>query len=150
MMIRTMTLWPSNSHAPHHGARGGGAVAQFRQEAERLKDTPARLERLAERTTQQLGTMSGIIKTLVTTAPLLGLLGTVIGMVEMFGSLQGALGPQGETTVAGGISTALVTTQLGLIIAAPGIIVAYWLNRQQIRRERDVQKVLCSLQQEAP
>lgn len=149
MMVRMMTLWPSSAAKAADAGIGGSAVAQFRHEAQTLKHTPDRLQRLAERTGRQLDMMRGFITTLVTIAPLLGLLGTVIGMVEMFGSLQGALGPQGETTVAGGISTALVTTQLGLVIAAPGLIVAYWLNRQQLRRERDVQEILQTIEQEA-
>ena len=66
-------------------------------------------------------------------------------MIEMFGSLQGALSSDGESTVAGGISTALVTTQLGLVIAAPGLIASYLLGRQQVRRERDLDAALRSI-----
>ena len=122
-----------------------GVIARFNMTAKSLQGAPIRLERLVERTRSELNTMRGFISTLVAIAPLLGLLGTVIGMVEMFGSLQGALSSDGESTVAGGISTALVTTQLGLVIAAPGLIASYLLGRQQVRRERDLDAALRSI-----
>jgi len=50
-------------------------------------------------------------------APLLGLLGTVIGMIEAFGELQGASGRVDPGLLAGGISVALLTTAGGLIVA---------------------------------
>ena len=148
--LRTMALRPIRISTTTELPRGGSVLAKFVRDAQRLKARPARLDYLADRTKQQLNTMRGFITTLVAVAPLLGLLGTVTGMVEMFGSLQGALKIQGESTVAGGISTALVTTQLGLVIAAPGLIVAYWLTRQQLRREHEVLETLRSLRQEAP
>ena len=45
-------------------------------------------------------------------------------------------------TVAGGISKALLTTQLGLIIAAPGLVCSFMLNRQQLRRAREAKEIL--------
>ena len=67
------------------------------------------------------------IRTLVVVAPLLGLLGTVSGMVETFSALAGD--PDAGDSVAGGISEALVTTQFGLILAIPGTLVGRWLDR---------------------
>ena len=93
--------------------------------------------------------MRSFIRTLVAVAPLLGLLGTVIGMVEMFGSMHGGANRNNEATVAGGISTALITTQLGLIISAPGLTAAYLLGRLQVRRERDVHDVVRAFQEAA-
>ena len=78
------------------------------------------------------------VRTLVAVAPLLGLLGTVSGMVEMFGSLHGGLGAAADATVAGGISKALVTTQLGLVIGAPGLVAARLLDRREIRRSAEL------------
>ncbi len=147
--LRAWVLRPtafSNSQDP---VRGRSPLAQFVQKAQHLQRTPQRLDKLAERTKRQFETLRGLIKTLIAVAPLLGLLGTVIGMVEMFGSMQGALGSDGEATVAGGISTALVTTQLGLVIAAPGLVASYMLTRQQLRRERDLERVLRSFQGQA-
>ena len=125
--------------------RGSGAIASFLQEAMAFRGDPSRLDPLAERTRRRLGSMRSLIRVLVAVAPLLGLLGTVNGMVEMFGSMQGGLASKGDATVASGISTALVSTQLGLVIAAPGLVAAFWLTRQQLRRERDLHHVLMRL-----
>src|SRR5690606_3715075 len=61
---------------------------------------------------------------LVAAAPLLGLLGTVMGMLTTFSGL--ALATAGRTVdqIAEGISVALITTQTGLIIAIPGYVIA--------------------------
>ncbi|HON91203.1 MAG: MotA/TolQ/ExbB proton channel family protein [Phycisphaerae bacterium] len=72
-----------------------------------------------------------VMKVCVSTAPLLGLLGTVTGMLATFGAL--ASGSGGEKTmalVAGGISEALVTTETGLVIALPGLFLQYQLSRR--------------------
>ena len=70
-----------------------------------------------------------LIKTLTAIAPLLGLLGTVTGMMETFRGLgQSALFSQ-TGGVAGGIAQALLTTQVGLIIAAPAIIIGRYIDR---------------------
>lgn len=50
-------------------------------------------------------------------APLLGLLGTVAGMIEAFGQMQATQGAYGPEELAGGISVALVSTLMGLIVA---------------------------------
>lgn len=67
----------------------------------------------------------------VSAAPLLGLLGTVTGMLSTFGAL--ASGSGGEKTmglVAEGISEALITTETGLIVALPGLFFQYLLSRK--------------------
>jgi biopolymer transport protein ExbB len=72
-----------------------------------------------------------VMKVCVSAAPLLGLLGTVTGMLATFGAL--ASGSGGEKTmglVAEGISEALVTTETGLIIALPGLFFQYQLSRR--------------------
>ena len=63
--------------------------------------------------------------------------------MEMFSSLHGgARYLSKEATVAGGISTALITTQLGLMIGAPGLIAARLLVRREIRLRRDVRQAV--------
>jgi len=72
-----------------------------------------------------------VMKICVGTAPLLGLLGTVTGMLATFGAL--ASGAGGEKTmgmVAEGISEALITTETGLVIALPGLFFQYMLARK--------------------
>ncbi len=71
-----------------------------------------------------------VMKTFVSAAPLVGLLGTVTGMLATFGAL--ASGSGGEKTmgmVASGISEALITTETGLVIALPGLFFQYQLTR---------------------
>lgn len=60
------------------------------------------------------------LATVASAAPLLGLLGTVVGMIEIFGS-QSAAGTD-PTVLAHGISVALYNTALGLIVAVPSLI----------------------------
>jgi biopolymer transport protein ExbB len=72
-----------------------------------------------------------IIKICSSAAPLVGLLGTVTGMLTTFGAL--ASGSGGETAmgmIAAGISEALITTETGLVIALPGVLMHYLLSRQ--------------------
>ena len=72
-----------------------------------------------------------VMQTLVSIAPLMGLLGTVTGMLATFAALAGGSG--GDKTmgmVAGGISEALITTETGLLIALPGLIFQYKLARE--------------------
>jgi biopolymer transport protein ExbB len=68
-----------------------------------------------------------------TLAPLLGLLGTVIGMIQSFDALGGRVGPNKGEVLAQGISLALVTTALGLAIAVVSVAAYYYLlNRVEI------------------
>jgi len=62
------------------------------------------------------------ITVLVVVAPLLGLLGTVLGMVQTFDVLA-FFGTGNARALAGGVSVALVTTQTGLLIALPGLLI---------------------------
>lgn len=71
-----------------------------------------------------------ILKACVAAAPLLGLLGTVIGMLTTFAALStGSGGDKTMAAVAGGISEALITTETGLVIALPGLFLQYRLAR---------------------
>ena len=66
------------------------------------------------------------LATIASAAPLLGLLGTVVGMIEIFGSQapSGALTGGNPAQLAHGISVALYNTAFGLIIAVPALI--FW------------------------
>jgi len=78
----------------------------------------------------------------VAAAPLLGLLGTVTGMLATFAALSsGSGGDQTMAAVASGISEALITTETGLLIALPGLFVQYHLTRQRDRYEAFLAKV---------
>lgn len=72
-----------------------------------------------------------VMKVCVSAAPLVGLLGTVTGMLSTFGAL--ASGSGGEKTmalIAKGISEALITTETGLVVALPGLFFQYSLARR--------------------
>lgn len=77
------------------------------------------------------------IESVVQAAPMLGLLGTVIGMIEAFGRLAESTGAVDPAMLAGGIWTALLTTAVGLTIAIFFYFVAIWLEGR-ITREREV------------
>ena len=61
-------------------------------------------------------------------APLLGLFGTVLGMIEAFQSLQGAGAQVDPSILAGGIWVALLTTAVGLAVAMPTAMVLSWFE----------------------
>jgi len=88
-----------------------------------------------------------LVISLVAIAPLLGLLGTVDGMIETFNSLGDMALFSSTGGIAGGISKALFTTQMGLVISIPGLIIGKMLDRKQanIIRELDqVKDLLCA------
>ncbi len=88
-----------------------------------------------------------LIITIVSAAPLLGLLGTVIGMIETFDSLGDMSLFSQSGGIAGGISQALITTQMGLAVAIPGLIVNGILARRQKNIELELAQlkdILCS------
>ncbi len=75
-----------------------------------------------------------VIALLASIAPLLGLLGTVLGMIDTFQviSMHGTGNTRG---MAGGISVALITTQAGLMVAVPGLLITTALSRRAQRLE---------------
>lgn len=68
------------------------------------------------------------IEAVVQAAPMLGLLGTVIGMIEAFGKVSSGGGAADPAALAGGIWIALTTTALGLTVAIPFYFVSVWLE----------------------
>ncbi|MFU8788018.1 MAG: MotA/TolQ/ExbB proton channel family protein [Methylobacter sp.] len=90
---------------------------------------------------KELVRFGAIINTVVAIAPLMGLLGTVAGMIETFDSLaEMALFTQ-SGGIAGGISQALFTTQMGLVVAVPGLLI----KSVQDRKQRRIQSELAQL-----
>jgi len=79
-----------------------------------------------------------VLGALVVAAPMLGLLGTVLGMIDTFDAVAIRSGETGQM-VAGGISQALITTQVGLAAALPGTFGLAHLFRlyQRLRHEID-------------
>ena len=83
----------------------------------------AELTRMAQRTLVRLNSLLGILEQVAYLAPLLGLLGTVLGIIDVFHGLaeQGASADSGQ--LAGGIWEALLTTAVGLCVAIPFALV---------------------------
>jgi biopolymer transport protein ExbB len=72
---------------------------------------------------------------LITTAPLMGLLGTVMGMLTTFSGLAVSTGSNTVDQIAAGISEALITTQTGLIIAIPAYVMATLIHKRRNEME---------------
>ena len=82
-----------------------------------------------------------LVRTLVAVAPLLGLLGTVDGMIEVFKSLGDMALFTQTGGIAGGISRALFTTQMGLAISIPGLLIGRLIERRQRRVNRELDQI---------
>lgn len=90
-----------------------------------------------------------IMKVCVACAPLLGLLGTVTGMLTTFDGLaRGGGGDQTMAIISRGISEALITTKTGLVVALTGMMILFFLTRQQQRYQKVVahMETLCMLE----
>jgi len=95
-----------------------------------------KLDEAILRETGPLESGLSFIKVLYVIAPLLGLLGTVVGMIQTFQMIT-LLGTGDPSTMAGGISMALVTTVLGLIVAIP-LTVLHSLLQSMARKQTQV------------
>lgn len=92
---------------------------------EAVEDTGRHVAHELERFLNTLGTIAGI-------SPLLGLLGTVIGMIKVFSAIMShGVGDPG--VLAGGISEALITTAAGLVVAIPALLFHHGLS-QRVQR----------------
>lgn len=70
-----------------------------------------------------------VIGAMIAAAPLLGLLGTVSGMARTFESLAQNAGQKSMENLAGGISEVLVSTESGLAVAIPALLLLYLAHR---------------------
>ena len=94
-----------------------------------------RLQAAAEIRFVKLESGFRFLDTVVQLAPLLGLFGTVLGMIEAFQALQAAGTQVDPSLLAGGIWVALLTTAVGLIIAIPTAMSLAWLE-SRVEKER--------------
>ena len=86
----------------------------------------------------------GTIAVLAAIAPLLGLLGTVGGMIKTFTAIA-AFGTGNAKALASGISEALITTQTGLVVAIPGLFLAAYLRRRSLKLTARMQRFCLGL-----
>jgi len=88
------------------------------QERESMK---ASIEEVGGHVAHELERYLNALGTIAAVTPLLGLLGTVVGMIKVFTNIT-SVGVGNPTLLAGGISTALVTTASGLMVAIPSLM----------------------------
>lgn len=86
------------------------------------------VSRLAARELGALRTGLRPLELIVTIAPLIGLLGTVLGMIDAFQALETSGGQADPAVLAGGIWEALLTTAAGMAVAIPAAVALSWLE----------------------
>ncbi len=91
-----------------------------------MKDS---IEEAANQVIHDLERYLAILGTVAAIAPLLGLLGTVIGMIKVFSAIM-LQGTGNAAVLAGGISEALITTAAGLSVAIPALICHRYFERR--------------------
>jgi len=111
---------------------------------ESIEDVARHVVHDMERFLSTLGTIAAI-------TPLLGLLGTVFGMIKVFSAI--VIHGSGDTAVlAGGISQALITTAAGLMVAIPSLFFHRYLTRRidelSVTMEAEAMKLLDAFQKE--
>ncbi|MBW2037998.1 MAG: MotA/TolQ/ExbB proton channel family protein [Deltaproteobacteria bacterium] len=119
-----VTLCKRDNSSIAHVIRVG--IENYGKRREVIKE---RIEEVGRREVASLERYINVIGTIAGIAPLLGLLGTVSGMIKSFNviSLQGVANP---ASLAGGISEALVTTAAGLVVAIPAFVIyRYLMNK---------------------
>lgn len=112
-------------------AADGGVLERLRREHDELRES-FRHQRIA------LGAM-------IAAAPLLGLLGTVSGMVTTFESLSGPSGQKSMEGLARGISEVLVATESGLAVAIPALLCVYFAHREVHRHGQQLNQLELAL-----
>ncbi len=88
------------------------------------------LSRVASVRLDSLSAFLRPLEVIATISPLLGLLGTVLGMIEAFQQVQAAGSQVDPSVLSGGIWKALLTTAVGLTVAIPVMLVFNWMERK--------------------
>lgn len=122
------------------GALGPALQAAVELQRARPRGLRRRLHVLLDEHGSSLSRFGTLARSVVIVAPLAGLLGTVSGMIETFDALADMTLFSQSGGIAGGISQALISTQMGLAVAIPGLL----LGRVLARREEALR---CELEQ---
>ena len=129
----------------------GAVLASCMANSQRPRDEVKEIvEEVGRHVAFNLASYLNILGTIASVAPLLGLLGTVLGMIEVFGVITvSGIGQAGE--LAGGISQALVSTAAGLVVAIPTLMFyRYFQGRVEtlvISMEKETMRLLEFLQE---
>lgn len=113
-------------------------IANHRRGREKMKES---IEEAANHVVHELERYLNTLGTIAAITPLLGLLGTVIGMIRVFSALK-LEGAGNAQALAGGISQALITTAAGLTVAIPALFFHRYFQRK-------VDELVISMEQEA-
>jgi biopolymer transport protein ExbB len=123
--------WLDWAQAPEKGEGVEGMILRYTRPFAGHPDVVRRrFSELREMLLGEVERKSTFLKSLVAVAPLMGLLGTVMGMLTTFQGIATSGGNQTVDMVAKGISTALITTQTGLMIALPGLFLTLIIRRR--------------------
>jgi biopolymer transport protein ExbB len=119
-----ISLCKRNNSSIAHVVRVG--IENYGKRRDVIKE---KIEEVGRREAASLERYINVIGTIAGVSPLLGLLGTVSGMIKSFNiiSMQGVADP---TSLAGGISEALITTAAGLVVAIPTFVIYRYLTNK--------------------
>lgn len=98
------------------------------------------MEEQAQREIAGFQVRLGILDTIVTIAPLLGLLGTVVGMIRSFHVISSKNGISTPTAITGGVAEALIATATGLAIAIFSVVTYNYLN-ERVKRAIEMMEI---------
>ena len=93
----------------------------------------------------RMGRFMGVLDTMITVAPLLGILGTVLGIIESFSMLD-SFGIENPQAVTGGIAQALITTAAGLTIAIVTVFPYNYFNSRIEKAAKIIEKYATSFE----
>lgn len=116
---------------PTDAVGASGAIIRYTQrDVSSSSQIRGRFEEVSEALLVPVQQRLTLVRMMVAAAPLMGLLGTVIGMLFTFDGISKGAGSETASKVAEGISQALITTQTGLMIALPGLFMVLIIQRR--------------------
>lgn len=110
----------------HLGRIFAAGLSNSRHGRDVMKDS---IEEAASQVVHELERFLGALGTIAAVAPLIGLLGTVVGMIQVFTAIM-LEGTGNAGVLAGGISQALITTAAGLTVAIPALLAHRYFQRR--------------------
>lgn len=119
-------------HTQSSAAKAARFAVEIREQVSSRRQLKSIINEEFSNVKSQLRMHKRLVRSLVAVAPLLGLLGTVDGMIETFDSLADMELFSQSGGIAGGISKALFTTQMGLAISIPGLLLGRVLERREL------------------
>ena len=123
------------------------AVKKFLQKAPRgidVQDYEFILKEITIKETSPYESRLNLLASVISISPMLGLLGTVTGMIRAFTNIS-KYGTGDAAIVADGIAEALLTTAAGIMIAIPVIVVYNYLNRRLEKMENEIDDVVTNI-----